>query len=638
MHKRYSQILLSAVLLLDAGVGFRCRRGDTRELPSPFRDGLIHLENGLATEPLTYADLTAAPEFRPEGFYREENGFLWVWSKSQTQQIGFQKSGGKFIPTERRRGPLKTLKCRALAALTLCLGEHEPGGLVAMRGTFRHNLPESKGYADFDTDAARRVLVLDRLRGKVYLLTRQGNVEQEKFIGEGAQRAGFLDQNLFWSTSVNPPEITVRNLKTGVALAAFKLTAPVRDALYDAERKILWTIGPADLRVRRAGGPIENLQTVLYGYEINADPQVSRKFSFDWNALRLVDGTHLYLTGDRLFASATGSNRIFALHLDGEKPREEIIAGDTGIAPQGICASGGEIYSADRLSNTVSVIDGKAALRINLPGAGREKHNVGEILFYNRTLWSKQPGNDFTCNSCHWDTLSDHRLHPGILENRYEMTRPLSGMRMVAPVFTPMQALTLADAVEGLFQTLDHRFWSGEINAGTFFSEALPGVGLSPLEARTELLKFLMNTRPERGLLRLRNGEFSPPAIAGSKLFLRDCGGCHEPTSNMRTRKAVGPERLLSRLKEGPLSFGAPLYRETGVKPYYTANGNRTTPLISLSRGGPFFSNGGARSLREVVGFFTPVGSTQAVHGSSRATGFYSAAEVEQIVEFLLAI
>lgn len=637
MHKRYTQILLSAFLVLDAGVGFSCRPKAVAELTSPFRDQLMQLEQSLVHRPLSYAEPGDGADFRPENLYWED-GILWVWSKAQPWQAGFQKAGDKFHPVARRRGPLKTVKCRALVAITLCLGEREAGGLVAVRGTFRHNLPQRTGYADFDSDAARRVLVLDKLRGKIFLLLQDGSIAHEYDVGEGVQRVGFLDQGSFWRTSVNPPDISVRSLVSGHIIATYKLTAPVRDVVYDAERKTLWTVGPVDKRVGRAGGPIENLQTVLYGYGITPANQVSRNFSFDWRAYRLVDGTHLNLTREALYASATGSNRIFVLHLRGDTPRVEIVSTPTGIAPQGILESDSLVYTADRLSNTVSVIGHKTARRINLAGAGRGKENLGEILFFNRALWSEKPGNDFTCNSCHWDTSTDHRLHPGILEGRYEMTRPVAGMRMVAPVFTPMQALSLSDAVEGLFQTLDHRFWSGEINAATFFSEPLAGSGLSPLDARMELLKFLINIAPEPGPRRLSTGEFSAAAVAGSRIFLCDCASCHEPTENMRTRKVIRAQELLQKLKGGPLSFGAPLYRETGIKPYYMANGNRTSPLIALSRGGPFFSNGSAQSLHDVVEFFTPAGGLHNVHGSSRATGFYSAEEVEQLVEFLLSI
>lgn len=429
------------------------------------------------------------------------------------------------------------------------------------------------------------------------------------------------------------PQLVLFDTITGALLAEIQLKAPVRDMAFDLKRGLLWTIGPENNLVRRQRGKMENLHTAIYGYRL---PELSLQKILLWYKKELVDGNALAIVGDELFATAGGSGYLWRYHLGSSK--EDLLA--TGPVPRGLAAQGKTLSWVNYLSDEIEILDigtGKKQ-RLALSKTPRQP-DFGELLFYQTGMWADTADNAFTCNSCHWDGLSDHRLHPGFLEKRWELTRPVAGIAAVKPIFTPMQAANLSEAIEGFFRVLDVRYWQKNSDPPYYLEPVRLRVSpeetieVSALEARKALLKTLIGW-PALAPARRRVGEaLSKEAKEGAAIFLRDCARCHEPVTSMRTRRKVP----LAVLRDRPLVFAAPFYAQTGIKPYFTAQGNRISPLLNLARGGPFFSNGSAPDLESVVLSANP--SRSEVHAPENARNpFYSADEREKLLAFLRSI
>jgi hypothetical protein len=213
---------------------------------------------------------------------------------------------------------------------------------------------------------------------------------------------------------------------------------------------------------------------------------------------------------------------------------------------------------------------------------------------------------------------------------------------MLSPIFTPGQASNIAKAVNGFVRALDERYWT-ERDAGAWLDpvevEIAPGrrARLSPYDVRRALLAYLARLPVEPGFLRAPGQPFSESALRGAALFWRDCAQCHQPSSHMAATEALGRDAALEHLIERPLALGAARLEKTGVLPYFTEQGNRVSPLTQLGRGGPFFSNGSARTLAEALRRTHPGRSL--VHAPENAAApFYHPDQVQDLIDFLLSI
>jgi hypothetical protein len=266
----------------------------------------------------------------------------------------------------------------------------------------------------------------------------------------------------------------------------------------------------------------------------------------------------------------------------------------------------------------------------------------GERLFYSAALWRRAKHDLITCNTCHWDGGSDHRVSPGFMERRAEVTRPLGGLSAVTPIFSTGGTNHLSRAIEGLIRSLDPRlwfevkgnWWDYEIELQTKDGIVL----LRPREIREALLRYVMQIRPEPPALRPVGQPFSPSATAGQAHFERDCARCHQPRRTLRTPStapAITGALIAGALIDAPLVFGTPGFAPTAAGPPVTPNGNRITPLMNLSRGGPWFTSGSAPTLAAVLRRFDPNGPV--AHGQEPRAS-YSEQTIEELIAFLREI
>ncbi|MDQ3365825.1 MAG: c-type cytochrome, partial [Myxococcota bacterium] len=121
--------------------------------------------------------------------------------------------------------------------------------------------------------------------------------------------------------------------------------------------------------------------------------------------------------------------------------------------------------------------------------------------------------------------------------------------------------------------------------------------------------------------------------------FRARCAGCHaarlvadDPGSEIPFERW----EALVLSPAGPIVWGTAAYEQTGVTPYVHASGARVPSLRRLYKKWPYFTNGGARSLAEVLDRFAWA-AERTYHDAAPAAGVerLTAAERTALLAFL---
>ena len=599
-------------------------------------------------------------------------------------------------------GSLQPGGVRAFGAARVAAGPAAGSALGFAAGFvsgFVSGLPARGGFRDLAVSEVHgRVYVIDAYGDELWILDTRGAVQGRVPLVPGAHAIGTLGDDALFVLAANQPRLSVLPLDQhgmpgavpgaaiGAAIGAvpgaapgatigIDTPAPIRAARHDAQRGLLWTAGHRQARVRRNRGYVEDLESFVYAYR-QAD-LVRGRFvpvhAVDLAAAHLTDPVAVVPAATQVLAALAGSHRLVGIEIGqpGLAPgparpdaRGGVRAQPSAFVTSDVLAVGVLVLAVGLLDDRVYVHrGGDLGLVETLPlgdpsltgpslagqGAGPSTdYALGEVLFHSKSLWADTARNQFTCASCHWDGLSDRRMHPGYAETRWEMSRPAAGVGMLSPIFTPGQSSNILTAVHGFVRVLDERYWT-DPGSGAWLDaidvEIAPGqrTRLSAYEVRRALLAYLARRPVEPGFLRAPGQPFSDAALRGAGLFWRDCARCHQPSPHLATGTVLAREDALEYLIERPLAFGAARHEKTGVLPYFTPRGNRVSPLTQLGRGGPFFSNGSARTLADVLLRTHPSPTLVPGHPGIHAPGnalapFYDRAETQDLIDFLLSI
>jgi hypothetical protein len=197
-------------------------------------------------------------------------------------------------------------------------------------------------------------------------------------------------------------------------------------------------------------------------------------------------------------------------------------------------------------------------------------------------------------------------------------TRPLFGLFNNAPHFSRAKDPDLTSVsfnefvVANAGNPIDPFF---PLDTGRFpFLERLgiaPGV-LSPATLREALLRYLARaTYPENPLAvaRPEPRAFTPDERRGAELFRNECASCHAARVIARDERSEIPfERWESAVLsfEGPIVWARSNYEKVGVLPHVAAEGTRIPSLRRLFLKRPYFTNGTAATLRDVLRMARP--------------------------------
>lgn len=121
---------------------------------------------------------------------------------------------------------------------------------------------------------------------------------------------------------------------------------------------------------------------------------------------------------------------------------------------------------------------------------------------------------------------------------------------------------------------------------------------------RVSLMTFLMGFSHRPNTRSIHRARFDPREARGAEVFASSCERCHEArlvTDEPSTRQPPASWEGLVLSREGPIVWASAAYQATGVTPYVHELGARPPSLRRVYKKWPYFTNGSAKSLAELV-------------------------------------
>ena len=163
-----------------------------------------------------------------------------------------------------------------------------------------------------------------------------------------------------------------------------------------------------------------------------------------------------------------------------------------------------------------------------------------------------------------------------------------------------------------------------------------PRVTLSPAAVRAAMAAYLQTLPPEPSpFVPLGATTLPAPARAGLRVFRARCASCHRLVRDSGTDQPVAEAELERELLRGGVALTSPLRYRTGT-PDLTPSGNNPPSLRGIWDSGPYFSDGSAGSLAEVLRRTHADPAAAAVHAAANAWPVPSLPPAER--EALLAL
>jgi hypothetical protein len=392
-------------------------------------------------------------------------------------------------------------------------------------------------------------------------------------------------------------------------------------ATVDADGSLLLAAGGVeDAPLDRSAGFFGSVDSFVYLYRLGRRGSV-RLASVDVSELGLITPKWLELETDgrggiRIAVTGYGSDRL--IELAWEEPGDASALGAPRISarriPPGTTSVAGRVAANPLLDAWVVLEEGGNRIRLLPSRAARTTESrIGEILFFTGLMapWSSSEGkrSRFTCETCHHEGGVDGRTHWTGRGDVHATTKPLFGLLANRPYFSRALDATMARMVDNEFRVANRG--SGR---GPWFSlekqrypwlaavEGVPEV-LSPELLRASLIAFLAEHEPAPNPATRGRERFTALERQGAIAFRERCESCHaarlvadEPGS--RVPFAEWERRVFA---GGAILWGRKGYERTGVEPYVHDRGARVPSLRRLNGKSPYFTNGSAATLEDVL-------------------------------------
>lgn len=289
----------------------------------------------------------------------------------------------------------------------------------------------------------------------------------------------------------------------------------------------------------------------------------------------------------------------------------------------------GRLLATDPLLDRLLVLDDAVVQGLELDIAWPDDRSfderLGEALLFTTAMAPRNTSDDqrsrFSCEACHFEGRGDGRVHftGREFEGRrvHAVSKTLMGLFPNRPHFSRALDRSTAKMVDNEFRvanrhsTLDAWF-SLDAELVPWIAElpGWPGGSLDGELLRLAVMKFLLRfSMPSNPATRGRS-EFSPLEAEGARLFAQQCERCHEARTvadDPDTRVMLGEHGDLEPWRARIFSTAAPIlwasdaYAQTGIEPWVHPDGARVPSLRRLYTDGPYFTNGSARSLDDVL-------------------------------------
>lgn len=276
--------------------------------------------------------------------------------------------------------------------------------------------------------------------------------------------------------------------------------------------------------------------------------------------------------------------------------------------------------------------------------------HLGEALLFTELMapfqTSEGKASRFTCEACHFEGWGDGRKHHTGREQVYATTKPLFGLLNNPPLFTRALDPDVASMAFAEFRVAlrgtGHSEWFSREQAELAWAREAPFAGPpdGPVALRVALLRTLAERPFPPNPRALRAGAWTPQVEQGQAVFERVCEGCHSArlvAQDEASRVPPAEWRSLITSPSGPIVWAREGYHQTGVLPYVHAQGARASSLRRIVEKTPYFTNGSADSLEQVVGEarFSPSAFWHRAQTTEQGLMALSADQAEALVAFL---
>ncbi|HXJ23339.1 MAG TPA: c-type cytochrome [Polyangia bacterium] len=647
--------ITTALALLGAAIGWGAPAGDPHARP---RALAFDAAQGLLYVALSTADQVAvvAPGAPPRLVAK-------VAACGFPEALATLPAGGVVVACRHDRGLLRITR--------------DGRGTFATQALAPDLLAGTRGLA-VSADGSLLYATSPPLGGVAVVSLRTGTVVQTIATGI-SPRAVRLIPSGFWP-GVSSPLLIVSNFiehtvtlhpidgagRVGAPLQAIRTAAPVLDLVATGgDDAALWLLTHEDRPVSRAHGPVEGLDSGVVRLPVRssagsliADPGPGRR-----PFVNLGDRPEPVIelaaaAGGRTVAIAgAGSDNLLLLRPDGSP----VATVPVGANPSAVAAlPDGRFVTADRLSDTLTFVDPLAADRGGAgkgPGAtlviGKPARTspaeAGELLFYSRALVPNNsaagPLSLYTCAACHDDGDRDGRLHPAKQNRFLSTTLTCRGLATTAPFLRLGNQATLAVFADNIVST--HA--QGAERDPAHFADYPVALRmrdasgwrtrtLSPAEIRAALAAYMAQIPTEPSPFVAPGARaLTAQASRGLALFRDGCAGCHRLVGDAARGEHVPDALLEARLLAGRVALTAPGRYDVGT-PVLGEGGNNPPSLRGVWDAAPYFSDGSARTLEEVLRRTDPdAGAVHAAANAARPPAF-SADEQAALLAFLRSL
>ena len=437
--------------------------------------------------------------------------------------------------------------------------------------------------------------------------------------------------------------------------------APVLDlAVVDGPRPELWLFTHEDRAVSRANGPVEGLDSGFLRLPMAA-PGAARPVADAGPGHRLfvnlgdraepvIELAAVVVAGGTVAIAGAGSDNL--LFTGREVPGAGRVVG-VGANPSAIAALPGDRFvTADRLSDTLTFVSAAGRVDATLPvgePARTSPADLGELLFYSRALvphnTAAGPLSLYTCAACHEDGDRDGRLHPAKKNRFFSTTLTCRGLARTAPFLRLGNQATLGVFADNIVSTHaqgaerdPEHFADYPVTVRVRQGDSWRDRTLSPAELRAALAAYMARIPTEPSpFVRPGARTLDPLARRGLGLFRESCAGCHRLVGDSARGDRVPDAQLAAQLLAGRVALTAAGRYDVGT-PVLGEGGNNPPSLRGVWDGAPYFSDGSARTLDEVLRRTDP--DADAVHAAANAAHrpAFSADDQAALLAFLRAL
>ena len=361
--------------------------------------------------------------------------------------------------------------------------------------------------------------------------------------------------------------------------------------------------GVEDHPLDRTGGFFGNVDSFVYGYRYTNNA-FTPLFAVNVSEHGLIVPKAMVISGAEAFVTSYGGDRALRISVNDGAILEELPfpPGTSAVVrrPDGVIVAANPLLDAwvtrDRIVKVPDDEDKRT-----------DRERLGEALFFTGLMAphssSEGAKSRFSCETCHFEGYVDGRTHHTGRGDIRATTKPLVGLFNNRPHFSRALDPDLAAVAENEF-----RVAGAPSSADPHFALATadaPWLGQSAdaTELRLALMSFLMSWTHRSNPRTASPRGFTADEKRGAEIFRDRCEGCHaaravadDPATH------VAFDNWEMRIFHGDaLVWGSEAYAKTGIEPYVNENGARVPSLRRLYKKRPYFTNGGASSLRNVL-------------------------------------